>query len=84
MIVEPKTYYIEKVIQKKKEGDRIMLYVKWKGFPDKFNSYVFLKRDRIMIYVTLPSNNSMDIYPNNKISSFKVNLPETLQLDQEH
>ena len=61
-----------------------MLYVKWKGFPDKFDSYVFLKRDRIMIYVTLPSNNSMDIYPNNKISSFKVNLPETLQVDQVH
>ena len=37
-----------------------------------------------MIYVTLPSNNSMDIYLNNKISSFKVNLPETLQVDQEH
>ena len=37
-----------------------------------------------MIYVTLPSNSSMDIYPDNKISSFKVNLPETLQVDPEH
>ena len=27
-----------------------------------------------MIYVMLPSNNRMDIYPNNKISSFKVNF----------
>ena len=35
-----------------------------------------------MIYVTLPSS-SMDIYPDNKISSFKVNLPETLQVDPE-
>ena len=26
----------------------------------------------------------MDIYHNNKISSFKVNLPETLQVDSEH
>ena len=37
-----------------------------------------------MIYVTLPSNSSMDIYADNKISSFKVNLPETFQVDPEH
>ena len=32
-----------------------------------------------MIYVTLPRNS-----PENKISSFKVNLPETLLVDSEH
>ena len=37
-----------------------------------------------MIYVTLPGTSSMDIYPDNKISSFKVNLPEILQVDPEH
>ena len=26
----------------------------------------------------------MDIYPDNKISSFKANSPETLQVDPEH
>ena len=36
-----KRYRIKRVIQKKKEGDRVLLYVKWKGYPDKFNSYVF-------------------------------------------
>ena len=41
LIVEPKTYRIGKVIRKKKEGDRVLLYVKWKSFPDKFNSYMF-------------------------------------------
>ena len=41
LIVEPKTYRTEKVIRKKKEGDRIFSYVKWKGYPDKFNTYVF-------------------------------------------
>ena len=40
LIVEHKTYRFEKVIRKKKEGDRVLLYVKWKGYPDKFNSYV--------------------------------------------
>ena len=34
-----------------------------------------------MIYVTLPSNSSMDVYTENKILSFKVNLPKTLQVD---
>ena len=37
-----------------------------------------------MIYVTLHSNSSVDIYPDSKISSFKVNIPETLQMDPEH
>ena len=32
-----------------------------------------------MIYVILPSNMSMDTYPNNKI--FQANSPETLQVD---
>ena len=37
-----------------------------------------------MIYITLISNSSMDIYPDYKVSSFKVNLPEILQVDPEH
>ena len=41
LIVEPKTQDIEKVIRKNKKGDRALLYVKWKGYPDKFNSYMF-------------------------------------------
>ena len=41
LIVEPKTHRTEKVIQKKKESDRVLLYVKWKGYPDKFISCVF-------------------------------------------
>ena len=41
LIVQPKTYRTEKVIQKKNEGDRALFYVKWKDYPDKFNSSVF-------------------------------------------
>ena len=37
-----------------------------------------------MIYVTLPSNSSMNIYPDNKISSFDVDLSETLQVDPDN
>ena len=32
---------IEKLVQKKKEADRVLLYVKWQGYPDNLNSYVF-------------------------------------------
>ena len=39
--MEPKTHCIEKVIQEKKEGDSVLLYVEWKCYPDKFSSYVF-------------------------------------------
>ena len=35
-------------------------------------------------YVTLPSNASMDIYPKNKQSSFKVQLPKTLHLSHRY
>ena len=41
LIVEPKAHRIEKVFRKKMEGDRVLLYVKWKDYPDKFNSCVF-------------------------------------------
>ena len=41
LVVEPKRYCIEKFIRKKKEGDCVLLYVKQKSYPDKFNSYVF-------------------------------------------
>ena len=36
------------------------------------------------MYVTLPSNSSMDIFPDNKVSHFKVNLPEVLKVDPEN
>ena len=39
--MEPKAYRIKKVIRKKKEGECVLLYVKWKGYPDKLNSYLF-------------------------------------------
>ena len=51
LIVETKAYRIEKVIRKKKKGDRAFLYVKWKGYSGKFNSNVF--QDEIKSRFTL-------------------------------
>ena len=33
-------YLIEKVIRQRKKGKKTEYYVKWKGYPDKFNSWV--------------------------------------------
>ena len=35
------------------------------------------------VYVTLPSNSSMQYFPDNKTSNFVTKLPRTLQLDGE-
>ena len=40
-IFEPSAYRIEKVIRKKRTTDgKLIYYVKWKGYSEKFNSYV--------------------------------------------
>ena len=56
---EHKTYRIEKAVRKKKEGNRVLVYVKWKGCPDNFNSYVF--QDEIESF-TPRYHSSLDIY----------------------
>ena len=37
--------------------------------------------DDDIFYLVLPSNSSMGVYPDNKISNFRVQLPQPLQLD---
>ena len=44
---EPETYNIEKIIRKKRNADgTVSCLVKWRGYPEKFNSYV-LEKDLI-------------------------------------
>lgn len=41
---EPETYSIERIIRKKRNADgTVSCLVKWKGYPEKFNSYVLQK-----------------------------------------
>ena len=43
-VIEPESFDIEKVIRKKKNPDgSVSCLVKWKGYPEKFNSYVLEK-----------------------------------------
>jgi len=40
-VVEPSTYRIEKVIRKKRDpSGGLLYYVKWRGYPETFNSFV--------------------------------------------
>lgn len=40
-VIEPDAYRIERIIRKKKDANgKLIYYVKWKGYSDKFNSYV--------------------------------------------
>jgi hypothetical protein len=37
---EEGSYKIEKILRRKKTGSKMMYFVKWLGYPDKYNSWV--------------------------------------------
>ena len=40
-VTEPESYLIKKVIRKKRDrAGNLLYFVKWKGYPNKFNSFV--------------------------------------------
>lgn len=39
-VCENKAFKVEKILDKKKRGKKILVLVKWLGWPDKFNSWV--------------------------------------------
>lgn len=40
LVEPPEEFRIEKIIQKKKQGNKNVYFVKWKGYNDSFNSWV--------------------------------------------
>ena len=36
----PEYFVIEKILETKQVGKKKLIFVKWKGYPDKFNSWV--------------------------------------------
>ena len=40
----PKKFAIEKVLKQKKDGNRILYFVKYKGYPSKFNEWISKKQ----------------------------------------
>jgi len=70
----------EKILKTRRRGGRIEYVVKWLGYPSKFNSWTnTLSR----FHLTLPSNSSMDYYPENTVARFTTKLPNNIDLDGE-
>ena len=44
---------------------------------------LILIMSRGYFYITLPSNASLDIFPNNKTTGYRVKLPEKINLDED-
>ncbi|KAJ8020517.1 hypothetical protein HOLleu_40127 [Holothuria leucospilota] len=70
------TYRIEKILKRRKRNGRKEYFVKWKGYPSKFNSWV-----NDSFYVTLPSNSSPDVYPQNTLTNYRVKLAQPITLE---
>jgi hypothetical protein len=72
-----------KILKTRKRGNRVEYYVKWKGYPEKFNSWT---SDLTMshFYITLPSDSSANYYPDNTIARFVTKLPERIRLEGEY
>ena len=37
---DEEVFIIDRILRQKREGNRRMYFVKWKGYPDSFNSWV--------------------------------------------
>ncbi|CAF1104621.1 unnamed protein product, partial [Brachionus calyciflorus] len=66
-------YQIDKIIRKRKKNNKLEYFVSWIGYPKSFNSWV--KKEDVM-----PSNSSMDLYPQNTMTDFTVLLKEPIRL----
>ncbi|KAJ8019141.1 Endogenous retrovirus group K member 11 Pol protein [Holothuria leucospilota] len=73
---EDQTYRIEKIIRRRIRNGRKEYFVKWKGYPSKFN------RDMAhSFYVTLPNNSSPLLYPDNTVTRYRVKLAQPISLE---
>ncbi|KAJ8037998.1 hypothetical protein HOLleu_18959 [Holothuria leucospilota] len=71
-------FRVENLLKTRKLDGRLEYFVKWKGYPAKFNRQLGDRhRESIMaahFYVTLPSNSSFQYFPHNTLSSFTTQL----------
>ncbi|KAJ8043891.1 hypothetical protein HOLleu_11191 [Holothuria leucospilota] len=69
-------FKMEKILRRRtNKNGKMQYFVKWKGYPAKFNSWI----DQI-IKLTLPSNSSMDIFPDNTLAHYYTHLSKPLEL----
>ncbi|KAI8499057.1 hypothetical protein Bbelb_235100 [Branchiostoma belcheri] len=78
-------YQVEVVLDKRRRGKKTEYLVKWKGYPSKFNSWASDIAGQCLnmaasFYVTLPSDGSMDVYPDNTLSTYRTKLSHPIEL----
>ncbi|KAI8480635.1 hypothetical protein Bbelb_416470 [Branchiostoma belcheri] len=78
-------YQVEVVLDKRRRGKKTEYLVKWKGYPSKFNSWASDITGQCLnmaasFYVTLPSDGSMDVYPDNTLSTYRTKLSHPIEL----
>ena len=78
-------FEIEKILKSRGKGSSKEHFVKWKGYPNKFNSWIkvrqLVKKLRTMkdeFYIVLPSNSCMNYYSENTTSHFITQLPQQM------
>ncbi|KAJ8041597.1 Endogenous retrovirus group K member 19 Pol protein [Holothuria leucospilota] len=72
---EDQTYRIEKIIRRRTRSGRKEYFVKWKGYPSKFNSWV------TEVYTYKNINSSPLLYPDNTVTHYRVKLAQPISLE---
>ncbi|GFT65713.1 chromo domain-containing protein [Trichonephila clavipes] len=72
---------IEKIIRKKGRGTSRQLFVKWVGFDDSFKSR--MAENMTDFHILLPSNSSMQYFPDNSPNHFRTKLSRPITLNGE-
>ena len=83
--VDDEYFHIDRILKRWKRSDgRVEYLVSRKGYPSKFNSWVFRSGETVKMsrfVLTLPSNSSMDHFPHNTAARYTTKLVETLELE---
>jgi len=87
--LQEEEFIVDHVIKNRGRGSNKQLLVSWRGYPNKFNTWIpassltRLRNGEGTISHFLPSNSSMRYFPENIITSFITELPHIVHLHGE-
>ena len=73
-------YTVEHVLKKREHVEKIEYFVKWKAYGDTFTTWIIKEDVMDQLYIRLPSNSSINIYPENRASSYVTKLSDEIHL----